>query len=169
MEMLTTGMIDEHQVWAINNLHEKRCVDKNTIFIPKKQSTFVALTEKKFEDFGFNIRMVRHLWSWLPNSGMKFLSEKKLLNSISFSQINDLDFKAKVSFEVKEDGTVNSIHFSSLTTIDESTEVGDTLALNAPVVFPLDEDYLVHRGDKFEVEISYTFGSGYRNLNIKKI
>lgn len=169
MEMLTTGMIDEHQVWAINNLHEKGYVDKNTIFIPKQQNTYITLTEKNFEDFGFSIRMVRHLWSWLPNSGMKFLSEKKLLNSVSFDQINNLDFKTKVSFEVQEDGVVNSVHLSSVTVLDESVEVGDTVSLNAPVAFPLDEDYPVHKGDTFEVEISYTFGNGYRNLNVKKI
>ncbi len=169
MEMLTTGMIDEHQVWATNNLHEKGYVDEKTRFIPQKQSTFITLTEKNFDDFGFEIRMVRHLWSWLPNSGMAFLSEKKLLNSISFNQVNELDFKTRVSFEVTKDGVINSVHLSSLTTIDENIEVGDTLALNAPVVFPLDEDYPVKKGEKIDLEISYIFGNGYRNLSIKKI
>jgi protein arginine N-methyltransferase 7 len=34
MEMLTTGMIDEFQVWTMNNLHKKGYVDATTRFIP---------------------------------------------------------------------------------------------------------------------------------------
>ena len=52
-EMLATGMIDEHQVEAINNLHNKKMVDDSTIFIPQRQDTFVTFVNVNFIFFGF--------------------------------------------------------------------------------------------------------------------
>jgi predicted RNA methylase len=61
-EMLTTGMIDEFQVQAINNLHRQGVVNASTIFIPCRQETFAALAHTEFEIYGLRMRMVRHLW-----------------------------------------------------------------------------------------------------------
>lgn len=169
MELLTTGMVDEHQVATMNNLHTSGVVDEKTRFVPVRQDTYVALLHKNFEYAGFDVRMIRHLWKWLPNEGMEFLSEKKLLNTISFGVINPMHFKGRLSLEATSDGVFNSIHLSSMTTFSEHAVVGDTLALNAPVAFPLEEDVLVKKGDIVEIEIAYVFGGGYPNFTVRKI
>lgn len=169
MEMLTTGMIDEHQVRAINNLHQQGVVNEHTRFVPQRQDTFVTLSEKDFLVAGFNVRMVRHLWLWLPDAKPTFLSEQKTLNSISFNTTNALKFNKRVSFTATASGTVNSLYFSSKSVFADESALGDTLALNGPVVFPLEEDISVLAGDVVELEISYVFGGGFQSLVVKKI
>jgi predicted RNA methylase len=164
MEMLTTGMVDEHQVWTMNNLHEKGLIKESTIFVPKRQDTFVALSEMNFVEYGLTMRMVMHLWEGFPTSGFAFLTDIMPLNSISFDRQNPIDFSWKGIFEIKESGTLNSLHLTSKTILSDTIEVGDTLALNAPVVVPLEKDYVVQKGDRVECSIQYQFGNGYRNF-----
>lgn len=164
MEMLTTGMIDEHQVLAINNLHEKGFIKESTIFVPKRQDTFVTLAEMNFDINGFIMRMIRHLWEPSQKDEMKLLTDRKILNSVSFNQQNPTTFSWKDTFEIKKSGILNSLHLTSKTILNDGIEIGDTLALNAPVVVPLEKDYIVQQGDRIECTISYHFGNGYRNF-----
>jgi predicted RNA methylase len=164
MEMLTTGMVDEHQVWTINNLHEKNHVDSRTIFVPKKQDTYIQLTEKNFVEFGFEMKMLRHIWSWLPDPRPEPLAEKLLLNSISFKERNDINFSTTLSTTIAKSGVLNSVLLTSETFWTDDLHVGDTLALNAPVVIPLEEDIRVEAGDDVTIDVTYTFGGGYRNF-----
>lgn len=165
MEMLTTGMVDEHQVRAINNLHEKGYIKESTIFVPKCQDTFVALSEMNFVEYGLTIRMVMHLWEPFPTKEfLRVLTDTTPLNSISFDRRNPVDFSWKGTFEIKKPGTLNSLHLTSKTILNDQIEVGDTLALNAPVVVPFEKDYVVKEGDRVECSIQYQFGNGYRNF-----
>jgi len=164
MEMLTTGMVDEYQVWAINNLHEKGFIKDSTIFIPKRQDTFIALTEMDFSTYGLTMRMVRHLWEGFPAGRLKLLTSTEPLNSISFDKKNPTTFSWKDTFEIKKSGTLNSLYLTSKTILNDIIKIGDTLSLNAPVVVPLEKDYAVKKGDRVECLINYQFGNGYRNF-----
>lgn len=164
MEMLTTGMVDEFQVWAANNLVKKGYVDEKTIFIPFRQDTFVTVQETDFRNYGFLLRMVKHIWNFLPRQSMKALADKELLSSIKFNVVNDMNFKSEKILEIKENGVLNSIYLESETCLDDVDKLGDTEALNAPVIYPLPEDLAVRKGDKIKLSIEYIFGNGYRNL-----
>jgi len=166
MEMLTTGMIDEYQIWTTNNLFHKGYVDEKTIFIPNLQETFISLGETNFYNNGINMRMVKHLWNFLPKCEISFLSDQQILNSIKLNEVNDLTFEDTKIFIVNKPGILNSIHLSSKTWLKEGIYLGDTLALNAPVVIPVQKDIEVSTGDQIKVEISYRFGNGYRNFNV---
>lgn len=165
MEMLTTGMIDEYQVWTMNNLHKKGYVTSGTRFIPQRQDTFIALAQADFSNYGLMMRMVRHIWEPHCTIDLNFLTKTELLNSISFHTVNPLSFDSTMTFEAQESGTVNSVYITSETVLDEQTTVGDTAALNAPVVLPLEKDVEVEKGDTIEVLIKYDFGGGFRNFN----
>lgn len=167
MEMLTTGMVDEYQVWTINNLLKKGYVNEKTIFIPFKQDTSISLLETDFNDYGFKMRMVKHLWSFLPRARMQYLAQAQLLNSATFNIHNEMGFKTKQIFEITQDGVLNSIYLTSETWLSEKNKLGDTLALNAPVIYPLDKDIEVKIGDKIEVDLEYDFGNGYRNFKVE--
>lgn len=164
MEMLTTGMIDEHQVRAINNLHEKGFVKESTTFIPKRQDTFVALSEMNFMSYGLTMRMIRHFWEPFPTGEFAFLTDTTPLNSISFDKQNPLDFSWEKTFNIRESGTLNSLYLTSKTILNDGIEVGDTLSLNAPVVVPLEKDIAVQKGDLVACTVSYSFGNGFRNV-----
>lgn len=124
MEMLTTGMVDEYQVWAINHLHEKGFIKKSTVFIPKRQDTFVTLAEMNFSSYGLMMRMVRHLWEPFPKGEFAFLTKTMPLNSISFDRQNPTNFTWKYTFEIKKSGTLNSLYLTSKTILNDMIKIG---------------------------------------------
>ncbi len=166
MEMLTTGMIDEFQIWAINNLHQKKYINKETIFIPFKQDTYISLSNTDYNDYGLNMRMVKHFWDSMFKPKVKFLSEKYLLNSIPFNKQSKIDFCFEQIIDVKKTGVVNSVYFTSISLLDDHISIGDTSALNGPVSFPLEYDVLVKKGEKVRLIVNYKFGGGFRNMKV---
>ncbi len=170
MEMLTTGMVDEFQVQAINNLHRQKVVNENTIFIPKLQETYLALAETRFNIYGFLIKMVKHLWNNLSqNQKVKMLSDRVLISSVDFSKHNNEDFSVILKIKVKRNGTFNSIYLSSVCFLTDNYKIKDTETLNSPVVVPLEEDINVKKGKYIKIKISYKYGGGYENLKVKII
>lgn len=165
MEMLTTGMIDEYQVWTMNNLHRKGYVTNQTRFIPERQDTFVSLAEADYTNYGLMMRMVRHIWKPHSTIKLKKLTKTELLNSTSFSAINPLSCDTTITFIVQKPGVLNSLYITSNTILDDRTEVDDTAALNAPVVWPIEKDIPVKKGDTVTLVIKYDFGGGFRNFS----
>ena len=165
MEMLTTGMIDEFQVWAMNNLHAKGYVGPETRFVPQSQRTYLAPAYADFSNYGFNLRMVRHIWEPYASIDKKLLADSVLISSIPFDSIAPLESETKTEFTAVEDGIVNSVYLTSISVLHDEIEVGDTAALNAPVIFPLKEDLTVRKGDIIEISVNYRFGGGFRNFH----
>lgn len=167
MEMLTTGMVDEYQVQAINNLHKQNKISSETKFIPKIQKTYATLINSKSNLYGFKFKMITHLWNNLSEHlRPKLLSEPFLVNSIDFGQVNDENCNVVATFDVSNDGVANSILLTSETLLTDSIILKDTETLNAPVVIPID-DVEVKKGDIISIKIDYKFGGGYGNFNIK--
>lgn len=166
MELLTTGMVDEYQIQALNNLHRQNRVSSQTIFIPKKQETYIALANSKFKIYGFVFKMIKHLWNNLSeNQQGEILSENQILNDVDFAKINNEVFNKEIVLISNKDGLVNSVYLSSRTIFDDSIILKDTETLNAPVVVPIPDIY-VKKGDKIRLQINYIFGGGYNNFKI---
>ena len=169
MEMLTTGMVDEYQVQAINNLHKQERLSPGVKFIPKAQNTFVSLVNSKSDMYGLKFKMVKHLWNNLSqNLRPLVMSESYLLNSIDFSKPSEDTCDEEISLIATNDGVVNGILLTSETVLTDSLVIKDTETLNAPVVVPID-DINVKDGDTIVLKISYKFGGGYSNFNVKII
>lgn len=169
MEMLTTGMIDEFQVQAVNNLHKQKVVSDSTIFIPSVQDTYISLAEMDFSMYNFEMKMVKHLWHGLSeNQKYSIKSENKLLNSISFEKVIEERFNKTIALKVKKSGIINCVHISSKTHLTDKIVLGDTETLNAPVVFPIKE-VTVSAGDVVNIKVSYIFGKGFQNFKIEVV
>ncbi|MFA5791689.1 MAG: 50S ribosomal protein L11 methyltransferase [Candidatus Paceibacterota bacterium] len=167
MEMLTTGMVDEFQIQAINNLHNRKAVKANTIFIPKAQKTYISLANTDFNLYGFKIKMVQHLWEGFPgNDRCKIVSEKELLHEISFNSPSNEFFNHIIDFKAEKNAIVNSIFLSSITILTDKLQISDTLSLNGPVVFPI-ESFKAKKSQSIKLRISYKFGGGFKNLTVK--
>ncbi len=167
MEMLTTGMVDEFQIQAVNNLHNRKVVDKNTIFIPQAQKTYISLAQTDFNLYGFEIKMVQHLWEGFPGlNRCKTMSNSKLLHEISFNSPKDESFIKIIDFRADRDAIINSIFLSSVTILTDNLKIGDTLSLNGPIVFPI-EPFKIKRSQLIKLKISYKFGGGFKNLTVK--
>lgn len=169
MEMLTTGMVDEYQIEAINNLHQQKIVSSNSKFIPKIQKTYASLANSKSSLYGFKFKMVTHLWNNLSqNLKVLTLSDPELVNSIDFSKINNEINDSNIRFIIKSDGLVNGILLTSETLLTDLQILKDTETLNAPVFIPID-DINVKKGDILDININYKFGGGYNNFKVKLI
>ena len=169
-EMLTTGMVDESQVQVMNNLHNKKLVDSSTIFLPFKQDTYISLVNANFNMSGFKIPMILHLWKWHKWSNLKIKSvtNQLLLSSVFFNKTNNEKFDIVLSFKIKNTGIINSLYLTSRTFLTDKTFIGDTEALNAPMLIPISEKF-VKAGEKVNLKINYVFGSGYKSFNAKFI
>jgi len=167
MEMLTTGMVDEFQVQAINNLYKQGVISDSTIFIPKIQETYISLAEMNFKIYGFKMAMVKHLWNGLSqNQKYEIKSENKLLNTISFDKKNEEQFSATISINILKSGIVNCVYISSKTFLTDKIILEDTETLNSPVAVPIKEKH-VNIGEEVKIEVSYIFGKGFQNFKAK--
>ena len=164
--MLTTGIVDEFQIQAINNLHEKGLVDKSTIFLPKRHDTHVSLVNANFIMFGLKMPMFLHLWRWHKwnNLRIKQITNPSVLNSINFNRKNNENFETIITFEAKHNGVVNGIYLSSCTFLTDKIFIRDTEALNAPMLIPIPER-LVKKQENVSLKVNYIFGNGYKNFN----
>ncbi len=158
-EMLTTGMIDEHQVEAINNLYKCNVVTEETTFIPYKQETFVNVGFFDFNFYNLNLPFLRHAWKFYDSKMRTYdaFSEKTLLNSINFSKVNKIKFQNTLLTNIQKSGKINSIYISSISHLTKDITIGDTDALNGPLIIPIEEMY-VKKAQKIILDISYSFG-----------
>ena len=167
MEMLTTGMIDEYQVSAIDNLHRQGVIREGTVFIPSRQDTFVTLGNFDFKCYGFNVPFIRHTWRFNDPSmrDFKALTDRTLLHSVEFSKTTPETFEGSVDIVAIEDGIISAVYLSSVCQLTRNVSLGDTDSLNGPVVVPTSETN-IRRGQKISLSISYTFGGGYESINV---
>lgn len=169
MEMLTTGMIDEYQVQAVNNLHDQAIVTSETVLLPTHQETYVQLAYTNNDHYGFSMPMVGHFWKHDHNEDLvNPHTELTLLNSIDFSKKIGEIFKKEISLTAQKDGRVNSIFLTSKTILDGEEFLLSTNSLNASVSFPLTE-FDIKKGEQVNLEIEYAFGGGYQNFKVSKI
>ena len=165
-ELLTTGMVDEPQVRAINNLHAKSLVSSSTRFIPERQDTFISLVRVDYQWFGINAPMILHLWRWhnWKNLKLQIMSKPTLLNSISFDQINKERFATVLEVMAHQSGAVNALYLTSKSILSKGVTVEDTEALNAPMLIPLKKAKQVTQNQKVKIKVRYIFGGGYGNF-----
>jgi len=164
MEMLTTGMVDEFQVQAANNLHNNGVVSKDSIFIPSAQHTFVELVNKDFHLYNFEFKMVQHLWNNLSeNHSYDLYSEKKVLSEIYFNEINPELCSKIIKIVPIKDGVINAIRLSSRAIFPNDSFLDDTETFNSPVIIPIKETN-VRSGTEIELLVEYKFGHGYKDF-----
>lgn len=171
MEMLATGLVDEMQVLAMNNVHDKNILAPGGKVVPYAQENYISLSYADFSLYGFNMKMVRHLWSHDHNDSiLKEKTPRVILNKIVFSDRNDEKFRTELEFKLTEDATINSICLTSKVIVDEEGEVclESTHSLNPTVIVPV-EDKVFKSDDIVKVIIEYKFGGGFKNFKVQVI
>ena len=166
-EMLTTGVVDEFQVQATNNLHRKGLVHNETIFIPSQHDTFVELVEADFSGYGFEMKMVKHIWRFYRSTleqELSTLSSKVLLNTLDFSKEIPEEFTADIELTPTLSGTANAVLLTSETHLPNGPTLKATEFLNGDVVVPLTQPHAVMAGEPLTLRVSYVFGKGYKNF-----
>lgn len=166
MEMLTAGMVDEFQIQAINNIHERGVVTPKTIFVPARQETYVSLANVDFSINGFVMDMVIHLWKYFSMPRVEHLSKSVLLSSVNFSEKIAERFSNRISIPIQMSGLINAVILSSRAVVGEGVFLENTKSLNPSVAIPIPER-IVRIGEELALEIEYTYGYGYQNLTAR--
>ena len=171
-EMLTTGMVDEFQVQATNNLHRKGLVHSETIFIPSRHDTFIELVNADFSGYGFEMKMVKHIWRFYRSTleqSLTLLSDKVLLNTLDFSKEIAEEFSAEITLVPTVSDTVNAVLLTSETHLPNGPTLGATEFLNGDVVVPLSQPHPVVANEPLLLRVSYIFGKGYKNFRAEVV
>ncbi len=160
-EMVATGLIDELQVPAINNVL-KFC-KKDTIIVPQRIKNFVELVEAKNVFYGHRMSIIQYEYPWYKKLKSKSLSEKVLYLDCDFSKQNEeeVDFYAKVS--ASKSGIINAIRISNETLFNSKKKFLFSNAYCIPLVLPL-EPTRAKKGEEFTVHIKYKLCKGHENL-----
>lgn len=168
MELLATGLVDEMQVEAINNLSDKGLISAETVVIPAAQENYSALANTDFNLYGFNMKMIKHLWSHDNNSNsFELLSDKVLMNKVNFNQKNKRDFSGVLQFKVSKSGKINSLCLTSRINVDVNGKIilDSTHSLNPIVFIPLPEK-VTEVGQEVTIKVSYLMGGGFSNFSV---
>ncbi len=161
-EMLTTGLVEEHQVEAMNNLQEQGVVDENTIFLPSKQSMSMELVSYNNKQHGVSFDFPVHLWKWHDWSDFQIqnMSENKEVSTVFLNKINSMETILETSLKIIGDGEVNGLIIRGKTHFPSGAIIEDTEALNAPILLPINPQNL-KIGDSLKFKLSYSFGKGF--------
>jgi predicted RNA methylase len=166
IDLFTTGIIDQDQVAASNNLHRTQLINADTVCIPQRFDTHVQMGFMDFSICGFEMKMVRHLWEPFPHCRFyEAITERGLLRSESFASFIQPLVDVTVDLGVEGPGQINCVALTSETFLSPSVRVWDSLAMNAPVLLPV-EPFRVETGDVVKLRLRYTYGSGFESLNL---
>ncbi|MEY4747377.1 MAG: hypothetical protein RLZZ416_426 [Candidatus Parcubacteria bacterium] len=165
MEMLSSGMVDEMQVQAANNLLAQGAVRADTVFLPGSQETSISLVNADFNLFGLHMKMILHVWKIFKNIKVAELTETVSLNHIHFNKNNEELFDRAIRLKVVQGGVMNALWLSSRAAVGSERFLESTISVNAPVAIPLPERK-VSKGEEIEVRVRYKFGHGYQNFQV---
>ena len=169
MEMISTGLIEELQVPAFNNLIKKKIVHSDSICCPSSFETSATLANVDYFFYGHEVRAILHQESWQRNLIKSEHSGKNRYNIVDFNEAirSNTPVNATVekdlNFTITKKGTINSLLITSEAILDGNNKIGWTSAINIPLILPIN-DKIVEKGDQITVKIKYQMGKGLENL-----
>lgn len=163
-EMLTTGMVDEQQAGAINNLLSQGIISRSTVVIPSSLKTTAQLVDCDFSMYGFEFPIVKHLWKQYKNNpSLRKLSDRHHLSTVEFSSPIHEQFDTVAPFRVHTPGRANGMLIESTAIFKGAGTCTDTVAFLAPVIVPIEPLKLL-AGETVSMKISYIYGKGYQQF-----
>lgn len=172
--MMETGLLDEHQVPAINFLHARGIISPRTRLVPSQYETFLEFGESDFVFYGFKLRLPRHSWPFLAQGGpdcgwlpADFASRAPVqkIHSVDFAKHVPPKIETFVSATITVTGPVNAVRLSANARLSENLWLGATNALNGDKVLPID-NRLVRAGENIQARISYEMGGGLSSFKL---
>lgn len=162
-EMIATGLIEELQVPAMNNM--LRFAKDNVKVLLNKYDTYVDVVYNNNKYNGFTFDIFRYEYDNDDELVSKSVTDKHLISSVDFSKfINDININFSKEISIKEDGLINGLRISSQTIFSDNSEFGYSFAYSYPIILPIDEKK-VFKGDKVVIDICYKLCGGINNFS----
>lgn len=162
-EMVATGLIDELQIPAMNNILIS-CKPDARIIISKMQN-FVELVNVNDVFYGHELQVIQYEYSWNPSIRSDALSEKYMYSEIDFSKINESLVDVEAPLTIKKSGTLNGIRITNKTLLSNGTSLGGTPAYCMPLIFPVDP-LEVQKGETLILRLQYKMCGGMEHFHL---
>jgi len=172
-EMMETGLMDEKQVTAINNLRERNIITAGTRLIPFEYETFIELGFTDFNYYGYKLFVPRHNWPHYFNGGNGWLptffearSCPHRVDTFDFRQPIQSAVDSTMAIKIESDGLVNAVRLSARAHLARGLVLGATNALNGDKVLPIEEAQLA-QGQIVQARVNYQMAGGLASLLVK--
>ncbi len=173
-EIIDTGLIDELQVPAINNLRRRGIITEKTRLLPSHYRTYLQLVDTDNMYYGYIIAAPKHEWPFYNNKSTHW-AQSKIVPVSNIVEFLSIDFSLEnisekigkmITFRLRNNKMANALRLSGLITLCKGIELGPTNALNGDKIFYIDP---VEGVNEVTFKISYRMGSGLGTLTIEKI
>jgi predicted RNA methylase len=166
-EMVATGLIEELQVKAMNNI--LKFTTKNVKVILNKYQTYIDIVSNNEKFYGLSFKILRYEYPNEPSIASTPHSRKIEIASYNFErQTGDLQVSKNIDIKITKAGVVNAIRISGKTTFSDKSSLGATFAYDYPLILPI-ESIKVKKGDIINVKIQYIANEGLSTLSYKAI
>jgi predicted RNA methylase len=166
-EMIATGLIEELQIPAMNNM--LRFANKGARVVLSKFKNFIDLVNSNNIFYNHKFKIVQYEYAGDTDLNVSALSNKLEYACVDFSKINKdslIDIKLKIP--VKKTGILNGLRISSKTLFADGSSFDYSFAYSYPIILPVNETP-VKNGDIILVNLSYIMCKGFNNLKYKII
>lgn len=161
-EMIATGLIEELQIPAMNNVLQY--AQKDVRVVLNHFNSYIDLVHNPDEFYGHRFKIVRYEYPEIADIHSTAFSEKVVYSEIDFSKVNsDIAIEKEIYLTVIRDGSVNGLRISSQTIFSDGSAFDASFAYSYPIILPID-DCDVLAGDIFVVNISYELCGGFDKL-----
>ena len=161
-EMISTGLIEELQIPAMNNLlkYAKRSVR----VVLKSMENYVDLVFNNDNFHGKIMKIVRYEYPGEKTLRSLPLSEKVLYRGVDFTKTNpNVLVDSKIGLAAVRGGVINGVRLCSRTIFHDGSTFDGSFAYCYPVILPLD-DMKVRKGQTLLLNVSYRMCEGFGTL-----
>lgn len=162
-EMIATGLIEELQVPAMNNL--LKYSKKDVKILLNTYETFVDVVHNNEEYYGQQFKIIRYEYPDLSQLKSDSFSKKYSIDKVDFSEKKtNLYIKKNFNIKITKAGTINGIRISGKTTFFDNSTLGATFAYDYPIILPI-ENQIVEKNKILSVSIAYKISGGLSSLS----
>jgi predicted RNA methylase len=164
-EMIATGLIEELQVPAMNNI--LRFAKKDSRILLEKYLISIELVHSKNEFFNKKFDVVRFELPEMRDMKSSLYSEKKLIKTVNFKKINrNTLVNERCDLEVIKSGRMNAVRLTGETYFSSGEKFKNSTSYSFPMILPVDE-IDVTKGDTIRVQMNYRMCEGPSHLKYK--
>jgi len=164
-EMIATGLIEELQVYAMNNI--LKYANKDCRVVLEKYDVYVELVQNQEEYYGFDFKIFRYEYPDDPALYSDAHTNKQIVTSVDFTRpVDDLGISKELVFTITKPGTINAVRLSAVTTLCDKSLLEGTFAYSYPIILPV-ETQIVKEGEVFMLKIEYELNGGMDKLKYK--